>query len=465
MSATTGMVNAGWPEDSIFECLLRRPGGASLQRRIDDGWSISQTRKWFETYTLARSKERVAASPQVAAPEDSAIMIEGLRRWSRVHRWPGRAGLTDRTVYEHLLQLAARLHCSHSLGASSREVAEAIGVDRSTATRSLRRLRDLGLLARVFQEETKTSYGGPLSPRYSFKLPTFSTEEERNAYFHEEGALAPQSYPRGCEGETGAQAPDETIGHDAFRSGGLGKAAHRTYRLLTDEAQSVRSLASAADRGMSTVRRNLKVLESRGLAVNNDGHWSIAQGVDLNAVAEAIGSAGLGERQRAKHLRERRRAREKSGSGRVDVPTCLRFVREMVLATPGHSTSERELTETFHRWLLTLRSADGPRSSRRFSSALWPDLIDEFPMAKRITDVDGPRWEGVGLRSRTLPHLPRPGPAIAFDETTPARRTASPDEQDPVTLESKSSQHAPGHISVHAVFTNPIVATIDERNT
>ena len=54
-----------------------------------------------------------------------------------------------------------------------------------------------------------------------------------------------------------------------------------------------------------TLRKKLLIMESAGMIHRDGDIWSAISGVDLDRAVERIGVAGIGERQRAQHKRER----------------------------------------------------------------------------------------------------------------------------------------------------------------
>jgi hypothetical protein len=108
------------------------------------------------------------------------------------------------------------------------------------------------------------------------------------------------------------------LGHDAFRHRGLGKSALQVWeKLRLYPSQTPAELAASTGRGLATVRRVLARLERIIDPVTGEvfklverdvtGCWQ-ALDVDidtLDAIARAIGTAGAGERQKAKHAEQR----------------------------------------------------------------------------------------------------------------------------------------------------------------
>ena len=65
-------------------------------------------------------------------------------------------------------------------------------------------------------------------------------------------------------------------------------------------------LALITGRHRTTIRRKLETMFRMGMVEPlGDGFWRALADVDLDAVAEELGTAGLGAAQREKHERER----------------------------------------------------------------------------------------------------------------------------------------------------------------
>jgi hypothetical protein len=98
---------------------------------------------------------------------------------------------------------------------------------------------------------------------------------------------------------------DHTPGADLWRRGkGLGKSKYRVWSLLRSQ-KTAAELATMLGIKVRSVWDHLCMLEARGLCMRDvDGKWHRCD-VDLDAVANRLGVAGEGARQRARHECER----------------------------------------------------------------------------------------------------------------------------------------------------------------
>jgi hypothetical protein len=103
--------------------------------------------------------------------------------------------------------------------------------------------------------------------------------------------------------------------HDVFRYKGFGKTALQIWWHLQKSGPLTASeLAQRTGRHIRTVRRNLDkmsmVTDSLNgtvvpLVARDGSRWHVVEGVNLEFVAQVIGTSGVGERQRRRHQQER----------------------------------------------------------------------------------------------------------------------------------------------------------------
>ncbi len=115
--------------------------------------------------------------------------------------------------------------------------------------------------------------------------------------------------------------------HEAFRERGLGHSAAQIFDLLSQgEALTINEISKRTGRGRTTVWRVLgrmaQILDpSTGemlAMVERDGKkWRACDGVDLDAVARVVGTAGASKRQHEQHERERAAHRQALLHGRA----------------------------------------------------------------------------------------------------------------------------------------------------
>lgn len=185
--------------------------------------------------------------------------------------------------------------------AGVRTVALMTGYSPKTCSKSLRRLRDRGVLCLVQRG------GGTLAAEYQLATPLVTTKNAQrgNAPLSENSLcvtlLRVSSAPSGRR--VSRLAPD--VWH------ALGHAAGRTYACLTAEPRTVTEIAEAVDRAPDTVRGRLRRLERHGLAVRQGRTW-VRGAVRLGAVARTLGVARWGADRRWAYNVERVARREEA---------------------------------------------------------------------------------------------------------------------------------------------------------
>ena len=102
--------------------------------------------------------------------------------------------------------------------------------------------------------------------------------------------------------------------HDAFRWAGLNKSGAEVLgSLVAHSPLHISEIVALTGRSVTTVRRKLLGDDGKpgllqlGLAEPlGDGYWCAADNPDLDRAARELGTDGDGERQRKKHIRDRR---------------------------------------------------------------------------------------------------------------------------------------------------------------
>jgi len=241
------------------------------------------------------------ADSHTSAPVQLALELAA---WANDRPWPGRTGATDHAVY--LAHLAIVQRCGKVVyGASCRELAELAGTSHVTAGKATARLTDAHGLLYVVQESAAT-----LSTRYALiepddlecaELNTHYTDPVRECKVTHNDALS-----RECViTHTARECPFKSS--DAFRRSGLGKSGFEVYTALGDRGRlTVPELVEVTGRHRTTIRRKLALMEELNLATPfGDREWMLNAIGDLEHAAEILETAGQGERQRQRHIRQR----------------------------------------------------------------------------------------------------------------------------------------------------------------
>lgn len=270
------LINAGHDFNSVFSLFMSNPcaGKFAELRSKSEKTAIRWLHQSFtEAQNFAQSHNSKAR--QTA---DDAIS------WATSAPWPGKTGAVDRSIFIAHASIAYKAGAM-SYAASARTLAELAGVSHMTATRSTHRLIATQLLE--LQREAVTDCANIYQLGHTVTLPKYSIVRKCNTM----SSL------------------------DAFRWRGLGKSAGEIWVSLQDEPSSTDALARITGRHKKTVCRALERMQTLEMVQHVGDVWQ-ALPVDLDAIAERIGTAGIGERQKEQHRRERRIHRRELELGR-----------------------------------------------------------------------------------------------------------------------------------------------------
>lgn len=201
--------------------------------------------------------------------------------------WQGQTGSIDRAVFIAHVTLAYKSG-SVVYAAGARDLAELAAVSHWTATNATRRLIAMGLL----KLEQKATFNFATTYRILDKdvcnLPTLSPLHVGE---------------RQCMHTS-----------DVFRWHGIGKAAEIIWANLLDGPKTIQELAKASGRDRSTVSRIVKHMNELEMVapIGARGRQTVwqAQVVDFEDIARKLGTLGMSEKQRQKHMQERMKRRE-----------------------------------------------------------------------------------------------------------------------------------------------------------
>lgn len=283
----TMAVNQGYSQEWLLKVLLNpsNRAGEKIQRMGE-----TEARRYVaQSYLKARAF--VANHPAFGDRGGAAAaIVEEIDRATDIvlrSAGPGQAGATDYSVLAAHLAVARRVG-SLTYGASDREIAELAGLSRPTVTLSHRRLTEKGeFLKRI----KRPAIGAATASQWRIRLPA--------------GSVLGDTSPTLMGGVRPTGKADHTPGADLWRRGkGLGKSKYRVWSLLTSP-KTAAELATTLGIKVRSVWDHLWMLEDLGLCTRDvDGKWHRCD-VDLDAVANRLGVAGEGARQRARHARER----------------------------------------------------------------------------------------------------------------------------------------------------------------
>jgi len=271
----TILIKAGYGFDDIMQTFLENPCAGKFQELFDD--DPARAIRWLRrTYDNALHNLIQHATD---AGEYARICIA----WAASTPWPGRTGTSDRKTY-----LAHAAICAETgkqiYYASCRELAERSGIGTMTASRATKRL----IRAKLVQTAGRPAFEAAI-----------------------EYELLPIPQERASCSDT-AEAT-AILAHDLFRFHGLGSSAGEVWMVLmreTGKGWRVTELAQTTGRSRSTVKRALERME---LIINRctgevfsiverrGDIWYALPDADLDRMADLLGTAGAGERQRRKN--------------------------------------------------------------------------------------------------------------------------------------------------------------------
>lgn len=273
----TALVNAGYDFAGVLVLFQTSPGSgkyAELRQRSERD-ALRYLRHQYDR-CAAWAEAHESTGRRAAREALAGIMAQP---------WPGRTGRSDWAVARSHCEIAFR--CGRmTYQASIREIAERAGVGVPAALRANRRLVEAGFLTLEAASFATAAAAYTLQKCKVITLP--NSPPVRECYHF---AL-----------------------HDAFRYRGLGKSAAHVWAILRDRpGLTVAELAERTGRNVATVRRVLgrmaRIVDTdtgevyRLVERDGDG-WRAVDG-DLDAIARAIGTAGAGAKQRARHTEQR----------------------------------------------------------------------------------------------------------------------------------------------------------------
>lgn len=287
-----GLINAGFDFDGVLAKFREHEAAGKFHE-------LNQKKPKLAKHYLELSYEKAWAFVTQHESRERRY-TEMAMIWAESQSWPGQTGSVDRAVFMAHAQIAHR-SARREYGASVRELAEIAGCGLSTIVRANKRLMEANLLT-LAQPAT-----ADLANIYRLNL------EEQS------GTLPQPKVVRKCS---------ILFQHDAFRhGGGLGKSGFEVYEQLLKQPATADELASSTGRHIKTVQRVLKRMSEKLIdvttgeimhMVENEGELWYGLEVDLDHVAEIVGTAGTLEKQQHKHQQERARHRQELLRGRLD---------------------------------------------------------------------------------------------------------------------------------------------------
>lgn len=224
-------------------------------------------------------------NPPLGDTDRVRLRLAEVSRRVESYPWKGRAGVSDRTVALALLAYAHG-NGAWTLDMSTRRLSELSGVSKNTASASLRRLAKLGLIQRIEQEDhnpTDAARWGIVLD-WNPRRDTTGTHKPLPPITNYVSQVCPFTHP-------------------VFLTAALGQTAGRVWFGLPDDGSlTAAELAERLRLNTKTVRRNLNVLVSVGLACKSEGRPARYSLVNvsteyLNELAEQYGTLDWSERK------------------------------------------------------------------------------------------------------------------------------------------------------------------------
>ncbi|MEE1737019.1 hypothetical protein PUR49_10980 [Streptomyces sp. BE147] len=305
-----------WSPADFHHALIYTPsaGGVWARRLRERKGTLYAEAKL--TAMLERAAALVAASPVIRGRDDAVEALGSIRRVVEGRTWPARRGAdTDQK------NLAARLRLCERAGGvehvvSVRQLAELMNCAKATAEASDRRLKKDGWLVLV-----ASGSGKDHGSRWVLRVPPDEEEVSgaQPGQLPATGSRGAGTVPTAHTGtsRTDTEALAALMGHDAFHRYAHGTSGARLLTCLDPvDGLDVAQLSRATGLHRTTVVRRMRGLVEDQLAVELDGKFLLASALSapgrlhadqqvLSETAEHRGTAGLGERRRARHRRDR----------------------------------------------------------------------------------------------------------------------------------------------------------------
>lgn len=218
-----------------------------------------------------------------AHQSEATGLAKNLTTWALSKSWPGRTGSTDRAVYLAHLEIVQRCGKSEAYAASCRDLAELAGLSWQTVATANHRLLKTRLIKR----------SDPATPELATRWTLIDAVSSLDTPSH--------------EGVTECQFMKLNQSHDAFRHSGLGKTGAEIYHVLCQLREATpQKLEQVTGRGKATVWRKLQTMQELMMVEVTRPGWYMALDVNLDSVANILGTKGLGKKQRELHIQQRR---------------------------------------------------------------------------------------------------------------------------------------------------------------
>ena len=275
---------------------------------VNNGWTLENIVRLFEIHATKETKYREREANKqgysyLKTNYSNALcfltnnrkeidqQIDALSSWAdNKANWKGRTALTDQAVFQSMLSIARRTGKLSDIYASCREISEAAGIGKSTASNALDRIPFLKLMRKDIDSFTPAVWTIETPKQILSSVP------KRDIPTH--------SPPLSIMNN------DLELNHDLFRLHGIGKNGRSILASLSSkEWRTLKEIIALTNFPRRTVHRKLERMQAVGL-IEIKGQlynrlFRRIENADLNKAAEILGTAGTLKRQRAKHKIER----------------------------------------------------------------------------------------------------------------------------------------------------------------
>ncbi len=268
-------INSGLEFEEIQMLFIRYPAGGKFKEKY-----FKNPKQAFNYLLRSYENAKEYAENNISKGRDRAIKAKS---WAESRVWKGRTGSFNKTVFLAHTQLAYQSG-KIQYRASCRELAEKSGMSIMGVSSANKRLEDLG-----FIEKVKSS---------TCNLASIYSLVQSYTYSH-------IITLRVCKG---------LHNHDVFRFHGLGKSGCEVWKALQDGPKTIKELISETGRHRTTIKRKLEKMsniidirtgEIVSMVSIYGKNFQAKEDVDLDYIAELLGTKGMGERQKERHIRER----------------------------------------------------------------------------------------------------------------------------------------------------------------
>ena len=270
-------INSGLSFEEILSLFIPYPAGGKFQEIFKKN-PDNAIRYLIRSYENAKqyAKKNISKGRRKAMQAMS---------WADSKIWKGRTGSNDYAVFLAHTRIAYKSG-KVEYHASCRELAEKAGMSIKGVSNANKRLEEKRLI-----EKVKSSTNN-LATIYRIRgVQTYTLPHSNNV--------------RECV---------TLHNHDVFRFHGLGKPGCEIWEALQEGPKTIKELINETGRHRTTIKRKLEKMsnivdirtgEIVSMILFDGKKYEAKENVDMDYIAELLGTEGMGERQKERHIRER----------------------------------------------------------------------------------------------------------------------------------------------------------------